>query len=682
MNKGFTTIGPNYIRRARDGYTEFAQGIKDRFDLATSSGLHLFTTNAKGLFAAFLDNLPPDARQHYVCNCCRHFVERYGNLAAMSSTGVIDSVMWGESSIPDFFAKSVKAMRALVLKSKVTGVFISSDRILGTPKTGEWFHMCAALPKGMVHNDRNLSASQKMAEKLQEYKMLTTALVKYKIEDIERALMLLQSGSLPRSEKCLPTLEWFKDLHVSRSKVRGIERENLVWLAVSTAPAGFCHISGSMTGLLLDDITSGLPIDVVTNKFKERMDPSNYRRAQAPPSTGGIKQAEKLIADMGLDLRRRYVALKDFKDIPLLWTGRSQLQTVNKEAGIFSAVVAKGQGVTSNAKIDLPSTVMTWEKFQRTVLPTADSLEVKVDNPSRLMALVTAFVEDAPSILQWNNPFSWYYHGGIDGEIKRRVETAGGRYENNEIRCSLIWEGYTDLDLHCTTPRREHIYFDRKRSNCDGWLDIDMNGGLHRNDSPVENIRWASNALSGRYVFHVHNYRERGKGSTPFKVELEVNGKIYTHNGVAGDTGFKIEVFNFNYVKGQDPIIDNAPAQASDSVWNVPVNGFVKVRGITTSPNLWGKNPVLHSGNHIFFLLDGCKDLSKGKGRGFFTEMLISELQVVRKTLEAYCAVTPIEGVNEASACGVGYSKDSEWGLTLRVKSSSSVRLIKIDRWD
>ncbi|MNV79883.1 hypothetical protein D3C71_1734530 [compost metagenome] len=62
--------------------------------------------------------------------------------------------------------------------------------------------------------------------------------------------------------------------------------------------------------------------------------------------------------------------------------------------------------------------------------------------------------------------------------------------------------------------------------------------------------------------------------------------------------------------------------------------------------------------------------------------MLKSEYHEVRKTLHEFAAITPIEGVEEASACGVGYSKDSEWGLTLRVTTDLSTRLIKIDRFD
>jgi hypothetical protein len=114
----------------------------------------------------------------------------------------------------------------------------------------------------------------------------------------------------------------------------------------------------------------------------------------------------------------------------------------------------------------------------------------------------------------------------------------------------------------------------------------------------------------------------------------------------------------------------------------VNANEFVKVNGITHSPNLWGKEQSAHSGTHVFFILDKCKDSSEGKGRGFFTETIKPELREVRKTLEAYLANTPIENADEATACGVGYSKDNEWNVILKVTSGNSARLIKIDRWD
>ena len=76
------------------------------------------------------------------------------------------------------------------------------------------------------------------------------------------------------------------------------------------------------------------------------------------------------------------------------------------------------------------------------------------------------------------------------------------------------------------------------------------------------------------------------------------------------------------------------------------------------------------------------KDLSEGKGRGFFNEMLKPEIREIRKTLEAYTAATPIANAEKASACGIGYTEDADWNLTVRVVMDNATRLISIDRWD
>jgi hypothetical protein len=63
--------------------------------------------------------------------------------------------------------------------------------------------------------------------------------------------------------------------------------------------------------------------------------------------------------------------------------------------------------------------VITWDKFNWTVLPNAERLEVYAEyGKSGFFAFVTASNPEAPPILQWDsetnrNPVSWYlYHGG------------------------------------------------------------------------------------------------------------------------------------------------------------------------------------------------------------------------------------------------------------------------------
>lgn len=595
--------------------------------------------------------------------------------------------MWDENITPVFFRKSVEALRKAVESARIKSVFISDEKTLGIPKTGQWTHLYAKLPVQSVciNTSRTLSSGQVMAEKREDFRMLSRVLNEYSMTTVDQAIEILNTEALYRSEKCSGVAKWFKEVKTAVSELSNSRyKENILWSVVAVAPTGFCHIKSSMIGTLLDDIENGLSFDSIKRRFDEKMHPSNYMRSQSAPTVNQTKEAEKVVEKLGIanSLPRRFATINEIPEEEFVWKNNSQekAKTEVKAAGMF-AHLAKQTTETSNANINLPTTVMTWDKFVRTVLPTAQSIEAKVDNPNRLMALITASNRDAENILQWDNTFSWYYHGGIDGEIKKRVEAAGGKHENNEIRCSLIWEGYTDLDLHCITPSGGRMYYSNKRLD-GGWLDIDMNGGTHRDNHPVENIRWDSNAPSGRYQFIVDNYAERGNGSNPFKIELEINGQIFTFSDIAG-RGYNEIVFEFEYINGQVRMIsENVSSTMASTDWNLVSNDFVKVNAIVNSPNLWGKTKNENAGNHRFFILDGCKDLSEGKGKGFFNEMLKSELRLIRKTLEAYTSATSIDGIDNASACGLGYSKESEWELVLRVTSNNSTRLIKVDRFD
>ncbi|MGK0289257.1 MAG: hypothetical protein ACI86H_000691 [bacterium] len=144
--------------------------------------------------------------------------------------------------------------------------------------------------------------------------------------------------------------------------------------------------------------------------------------------------------------------------------------------------------------------------------------------------------------------------GDIDAEIRKRVEQAGGQYDNVDVRASLIWNNRNDLDVHVFAPSGEEIWYSSKRSRCNGWLDVDMNV-QGETLKPVENIRWAKGqAPKGHYKVIVQNYgfHESKETPTPFKVELEINGKIQHFEGVAspnGETGAQsnITVCEFDY---------------------------------------------------------------------------------------------------------------------------------------
>jgi hypothetical protein len=370
----------------------------------------LFQTDADpdDLWIAYLDSIQEDRRQHYNCHCCRHFIQRYGGLVTIEANGRQRSALWAFQP-PQFFQQSVESLHSLVKKAKVTGVFLSPDATLGTVRTKEWTHLAARNPN--PHANKLHTAGQVAAEKLEDYKMLCRGLADYSRDALEQAVRVLKADAVYRSEKALGIAEWFLKLHTAiRDNPKA--KRNLTWLAVATAPPGFCHVRSTMISTLLDDIVAGLPFDDIARRWKDKMHPLQYQRPTAAPKEGAIKQAEELVAKLGLErsLLRRYATLDDV--LAKLWVPREPESS--KTGGVFDHL--RGQKA---AVIELPTTKITWEKFARTVLGNVLTMEINVPRHGGFCGLITAADPESPPIIQWDglaghprNPVSWYYWNG------------------------------------------------------------------------------------------------------------------------------------------------------------------------------------------------------------------------------------------------------------------------------
>lgn len=411
------TITVSTIDRTNDHYEELLDHVQGRFREAVDKSTPLFTTNADGLFDAFLAFLPPEARQHYTCHACRHFFERFGGLVEITDDGQTRSALWRGEDAPEFFGQSIRAVQNAVGKATVNGVFVSSLKVLGTPVTGDWHHLAVEPPPAMVFKGLTLNANQRAAEKREEFKMIIAGLLEYPLAAVEQAVTLLKSEALYRSEKCLGAAEWLRDLHIKRNATRNTRlKSNLVWRAVATAPIGYAHIKSTMIGTLLDDIVSGMSFAAVSKRFADKMHPLQYQRPQAPPSAGNIAQAEKIIAELGAagSLARRFARLEELR---LIWTPAVK-DAPTQPGGVFGHLKAKGEEVKEYGA-DVPAKAMTWEKFYNTILPGAEAIEFLVNGGrDNYSPILTAVNFDAPPIIQWDmpdkrNPFSWYvYNGG------------------------------------------------------------------------------------------------------------------------------------------------------------------------------------------------------------------------------------------------------------------------------
>lgn len=71
----------------------------------------LFVADVPGseIWNTFLANIEPNHRQHYTCNCCRHFFERFGGVVLVSNEGDSYSPIWSIAEPPRELARGVDA---------------------------------------------------------------------------------------------------------------------------------------------------------------------------------------------------------------------------------------------------------------------------------------------------------------------------------------------------------------------------------------------------------------------------------------------------------------------------------------------------------------------------------------------------------------------------------------------
>lgn len=173
-----------------------------------------------------------------------------------------------------------------------------------------------------------------------------------------------------------------------------------------------------MIGTLLDDIEDGMGLEAVKSRFANKMNPLQYQRPQVAPAAQNVARAEEIVAKLGIanSLKRRFARLDELN---LVWQPREEKPKVSVGTGIFSGLKTKEETrAKKTSNLVANGGTMTWDKFQRTVLPNAKKIEMNARYNDSYAAMVTAEDPSAPPIIQWDseenrNPFSWYlYNGG------------------------------------------------------------------------------------------------------------------------------------------------------------------------------------------------------------------------------------------------------------------------------
>lgn len=392
-------------------FPALAAQVQSRFDAIPAKPLFLVSND--GLADIFIAGLPPHLRAHYTCNCCRSFFNHFGGLITVNDDGSL-SCLW-DITAAEPFRVAVDELRQAVVSRPIIAAFVTADATAGNPTTNGWDHFAVKLSSTRRHQSFTESPQAAAAKLREETTMLRRGLGEFTVATVTSALALATAGTLQRPEKAEPMLRWLLDLHTQLRGLGTTQRESLLWHIAATAPAGFTHVRGGIVGTLLEDIVAGMSTGDIARRWAEKVDPSQYMRAQVAPSAGNLRRAESVIQAMEAagSLRRRYVTVGDA--IETLWSGKEATPPAASSSGlVFGHIAAKAKAAPSTQPLDLGEIKMTWEKFRRTLLNDAESIEYNVpSSPVQLAALVTAVDASAPPILQWDggdarNPVSVY----------------------------------------------------------------------------------------------------------------------------------------------------------------------------------------------------------------------------------------------------------------------------------
>lgn len=99
---------------------------------------------------------------------------------------------------------------------------------------------------------------------------------------------------------------------------------------------------------------------------------------------------------------------------------------------------------------------------------------------------------------------------------------------SGDVQVLLSWDNYNDLDLICTDPNGETVFFRNRNVSSGGQLEIDMNVEYPDSKKPIENIFWQpGTAPNGTYNVYLQYYKNHvpGINETPYKVEVKYKDK-------------------------------------------------------------------------------------------------------------------------------------------------------------
>ena len=664
-------------------FKEFKTAVQRQFNEMKGKQLFRVRLDKDKLWDVYLSSFPPGTnpifreRTEHDCSCCRQFIKSVGDMVSIENGEVVS--IW-DINVGGEYRHVADAMSEYVKSCQIDNIFLHPEKSAGTDKNLQntdagiltWEHFYIQIPDKFYC--KGVDIGTRLGEIRSTKDVMLRSLQEITIDAIDTVLELIGQNSLYRGEENKFAVFTFKE--VKKQFDHSDNKDIFCWSKIGI-PASISKIRSTAIGTLLVDLSEGVDMDRAVASFEAKVAPTNYKRPTALVTKAMIENAKNKLEELGLTsaLERRFAVLEDITANNILFANREAKKRIND---VFDELSAKTSDNIKNLdKIE----EVTIEQFIANILPKIDSVELMFENrhTPNMVSLVAPVDLTAKHMFKWPNGFSWSYNGEFADSIKERVKSAGGRVDV-DLRNSLSWSNYDDLDLHIIEPNGYRVYFSNRGvlSPSRGTLDVDMNANIGTTRTPVENICYPERIRmqDGIYETLVNQFKRRESDNIGFEVEIEFDGNINTfaYSKPMKDKEF-VSVAKIQYSRESGfKIIESIPSsQATREVWGIPTQTYHKVSVAMLSPNHWDEKQI--GNKHYFFMLENC--INDGKARGFYNEFLTSELDPHRKVFEMVGSKMKAEdSPNQMS--GLGFSSTQRNSVLCRVKGSFT-RTIKIN---
>jgi len=660
-------------------FKDLKRQLQANFDeLAKEPHLYYVDINRERIWEEYISGFAPALAQEHECNACKSFLRQYSGIVAIVERVRIG--MWDYlDNVPSEFQQSVDNIKKYIASLPISNVWFTDNKKCGVDTNKDedklWDHFFLTAPSKFVYKNSTISIESKQGDLRTTKDMFERALNELTIEATDTVIELINQNSIYRGQEFLKTVVDFNTVQNLFKSMTEARKINEIWVASLSYPLNVTRIRNSAIGTLLINLSEGMNLNSAVAKYEVVVAPTNYKRTTALVTPGMVKDAKKKLKELGLldSLQRRHASLTDIDVDNLLFIDKSN-ELILDEFDELSKDSKKNK-IMSKQELSKVEEI-TIEKFIKDVLPTLTSMELYVEDRhlNSFVSIIAGVNSESASLFKWNNLFSWSYTGGITDSIKQRVKAQGGQI-TGELRVSLSWSNYDDLDLWVTTPDNSKIYHGNKLdTRTGGNLDVDMN--IYNSDSreAVENIIFPTKdkMLNGDYVVRVNQYSRREAIDVGYTVQIEHEGElteiVSRKSPVKNNVACVITYNRDGSLKFDKDYSSNIVQKEK---WGLKTHSFVKVKQMMLSPNHWNKP----GGNkHFMFMLENC--LNDEEAKPFFNEFLNNTFVENRKVFEILADKFKVPAsVDQLS--GVGFSETKANEVILRVESSFK-RLLKI----